>query len=77
MIAKNIDVKLNVRPIYIGLVHEYAYEGPCRFGEGDALEKEYDQMVSRETYEIFKQDVFFSCSGWNKYDGSDLSGSYG
>lgn len=31
MIAKNIDVKLNVRPIYIGLVHEYAYEGPCRF----------------------------------------------
>ena len=26
MIAKNIDVKLNVRPIYIGLVHEYAYE---------------------------------------------------
>ena len=58
MIAKNIDVKLNVRPIYIGLVHEYAYEGPCRFGEGDALEKEYDQMVSRETYEIFKQDVF-------------------
>ena len=32
MIAKNIDVKLNVRPIYIGLVHEYAYEGPCRFG---------------------------------------------
>ena len=22
MIAKNIDVKLNVRPIYIGLVHE-------------------------------------------------------
>lgn len=33
MIAKNIDVKLNVRPIYIGLVHEYAYEGPCRFGK--------------------------------------------
>ena len=27
MIAKNIDVKLNVRPIYIGLVHEYAYVG--------------------------------------------------
>ena len=26
MIAKNIDVKLNVRPIYFGLVHEYAYE---------------------------------------------------
>ena len=68
MIAKNIDVKLNVRPIYIGLVHEYAYEGPCRFGEGDALEKEYDQMVT---------GCFFSYSGWNKYDGSDLSGSYG
>ena len=61
MIAKNIDVKLNVRPIYIGLVHEYAYEGPCRFGEGDALEKEFDQMVSRETYEIFCR---FFCIQW-------------
>lgn len=37
MIAKNIDVKLNVRPIYIGLVHEYAYEGPCRFGKCQCL----------------------------------------
>ena len=58
MIKRNIDVKLNVRPIYIGFVHEYAFEGPCRFGQGDELEKEYDIMVSHEIYEQFKKDVF-------------------
>ena len=29
MIEKITDVKLNVRPVFIGLVHQYYYEGPC------------------------------------------------
>ncbi|MEI3318472.1 hypothetical protein [Eubacterium ramulus] len=27
MIEKITDVKLNVRPVFIGLVHQYYYEG--------------------------------------------------
>lgn len=34
---RGLDVKLNVRPIFIALVHEAYYEGPCRFGSGEAL----------------------------------------
>ena len=28
---KGIDIKLNVRPIYIGLIHLSAFEGPLSF----------------------------------------------
>lgn len=54
-IKKSVDVVLNVRPIYVALIHEYAYEGPCRFGPPEALTKEFDQMTQPE---IFK--------GWSR-----------
>lgn len=57
MIRKSIDVKLNVRPVFIGLVHQYFYEGPCRFGKGEELEKQYDVMMNEELYKRFKEDV--------------------
>lgn len=55
--TKITDVKLNVRPIFIGLVHQYRYEGPCRFGQGDELEKDYDVMMNQELYRKFQKDV--------------------
>lgn len=57
MVTKNIDVKLNVRPVFIGFVHQYMYEGPCRFGEGDELKPEYDMMASQEMFKGFKESV--------------------
>jgi L-fucose isomerase-like protein len=57
MINKSINVELNVRPIYIGLIHQYTYEGPCRFGKGEELEKDYDIMMNQELYKSFKVDV--------------------
>lgn len=57
MIRKLTDVKLNVRPIFIGLIHQYRYEGPCRFGQGEELEKDYDIMANMELYKKFKEDV--------------------
>ena len=30
-VKKSIDVELNVQLVYTALIHEYAYEGPCRF----------------------------------------------
>ncbi len=29
-VKKSIDVELNVQLVYTALIHEYAYEGPCR-----------------------------------------------
>ena len=57
MIRKLSEVKLNVRPIFIGLVHQYYYEGPCRFGKGEELEKDYDELMNQELYKRFKEDV--------------------
>ncbi len=56
-IKKGIDIKLNVRPIYIGLVHLSAFEGPCRFGQGEELTTEYDKMTNQELYKEFVTDV--------------------
>ena len=57
MIEKITDVKLNVRPVFIGLVHQYYYEGPCRFGKGEELEKDYDVFMNSELYHQFQKDV--------------------
>lgn len=57
MIQKLTEVKLNVRPIFIGLQHLYQYEGPCRFGKGEELEPEYDTLMNQELYKNFKADV--------------------
>ena len=54
MIEKITDVKLNVRPVFIGLVHQYYYEGPCRFGKGEELEKDYDVFMNSELYRQFQ-----------------------
>jgi len=49
-ILRSIDVKLNVQLVYVGLVHEYAYEGPCRFGPPETLTKEFDQFNQAEIF---------------------------
>lgn len=56
-IKKGIEVKLNVRPVYIGLVHLSVFEGPCRFGKGDELTTDYDRMMNHELYKVFWADV--------------------
>lgn len=45
MIQKGIEIKLNVRPIYIGLVHKYFFEGPCRMAPTEQLTPEFEAMV--------------------------------
>lgn len=53
MIKKGIDVELNVRPIFLGLVHRASYEGPCRFGSGDALKVGFDAHLNQELFKGF------------------------
>lgn len=49
-IKKHEDVRLNVKPMFLTLYHEYQFEGPCRFGEGMQLEKEFDLMMAAEKF---------------------------
>lgn len=54
-INKGIQIKLNVKPVFIDFSHDYAYEGPCRFGKGDALKPEFDRYINGEIYKGFLQ----------------------
>lgn len=46
MIKRCVDVKLNVKPIFILFSHKYYYEGPCRMAGGEALEPGYDDNLN-------------------------------
>ena len=52
-ISRGIDTKLNVRPLFFDFEHELAYEGPCRFGQGEQLEPEFDRFINAEAYKGF------------------------
>lgn len=56
-IKKGKDIKLNVRPVTVCVYHEYVFEGPCRFGTGDQLTKEFDLMNAAELHKRFVDNV--------------------
>jgi len=56
-IKKMCDIKLVIQPVHSVMVHEYVFEGPCRFGSGDELTLEFDRMNGAEGYRIFKQKL--------------------
>lgn len=51
------DIKLNVQPITLAIYHEYVFEGPCRFGEGEQLTKEYDLMRIASIHKQYVEEV--------------------
>lgn len=57
MIKRGLDVKLNVKPIFLGIVHKFYYEGPCRFAKGEALTPEYERLMMEELRPQFFKDV--------------------
>lgn len=56
-IKKGIDEKLVVKPAYFHLIHESAYEGPCRSGKGIQLSKEFDEKIGLEKFDAFKKSI--------------------
>ena len=61
MIETAKDIKLNVLPLELFCEHLYYYEGPCRFGSGDALKPGYDKVAfakrAKEFVESIKENV--------------------
>lgn len=56
-ISRPIDMKVNVRPVYNVMLHDYAYEGPCRFGQADELTHEFDAMSAAAGFKRFSERV--------------------
>ncbi|MCD8389865.1 MAG: fucose isomerase [Oscillospiraceae bacterium] len=48
MIRKANDIKLKVLPVWGMAEHLYYYEGPCRFGQGEALQPGYDRLSNAQ-----------------------------
>jgi len=57
MIQKAADVKLKVLPVLATAEHLYYYEGPCRFGHGEALQPGYDRLANAQKVETFLEKV--------------------
>ncbi|MGN1001685.1 MAG: hypothetical protein ACI4PC_02860 [Oscillospiraceae bacterium] len=53
-ITKAKDIKLVIQPVHCVMVHEYVFEGPCRFGSGDELTLDFDRMNGAEGFKLFK-----------------------
>ena len=62
-IKKGKDIKLNVQPIMFAVYHEYVFEGPCRFGEGEQLTKEFDMMRIATIADAFNEEVASNLNG--------------
>lgn len=60
-IIKGIDIKLNVKPAYLHLIHQHEYEGPCRTGPSEQLTTEFDIKIGKEKFENFKKDLNTTC----------------
>lgn len=56
-IKRGIDVKLNVQPIMYGIIHDYVFEGPCRFGAGEELTTEAELMRFEEVKKEFLESL--------------------
>ncbi len=46
MIKQSMNVKLNVKPVFVMFAHKYYYEGPCRMSGGETLNPGFDSMVN-------------------------------
>lgn len=52
------DARVNIKPVVISLVHEYFFEGPCRFGTTEeALSTEFDEMVAASSEKKLPQSL--------------------
>ena len=51
------DIKLTVKPVFIGFEHQYYYEGPCRMAGGDAIKPGFDAVVQGKMLKGFLANV--------------------
>lgn len=51
------DIRLVIQPIHSVMVHEYVFEGPCRFGIGDELTLDFDRMNGAVGFDIFRKNL--------------------
>lgn len=56
-ITRAFDVKLKVLPLLSGAEHKYYYEGPCRFGSGEALQPGFDAFANAQRQKRYMETL--------------------
>ena len=51
------DIKLVIQPVHSVMVHEYVFEGPCRFGSGVEKTVEFERMKGAEGLNVLKKKI--------------------
>jgi len=51
------DTQVNVKPVFVNLVHSEAYEGPCREGKPEDLTPDSDRQRGRDAFDRFVVDL--------------------
>ena len=64
-IRKSVEEVLKIKPVYVHLIHRYPYMGPCRFGQGEQLERSYDEMMAEENFQKM-QDILQELYGQDR-----------
>ncbi|MBR3244908.1 MAG: fucose isomerase [Parasporobacterium sp.] len=54
------ETVLKCRLVFFDIVHELPYEGPCRFGKGKELEREFDEMINNEAFKGVQMGINFN-----------------
>ena len=54
------ETVLKCRLVFFDIVHELPYEGPCRFGKGKELEREFDEMINNEAFKGIQMGINFN-----------------
>ena len=61
MVKKCLDVKVNVKPVFCFLSHQYYYEGPCRMAGGDALQPGFDDILNGQIQNGVSMGIKYAC----------------
>jgi L-fucose isomerase-like protein len=58
-----MDVTVNVKPVYLNLVHSAVYEGPCRVGTTETLSPEADKKRGWKAFNEFTEEIKSKITG--------------
>ncbi len=51
------EYRLTLKPIMTGFYHDYVFEGPCRFGKGEMLTKDFDLAMAAATKKKHRENI--------------------
>ena len=52
-----VNEKLIVQPVFVSLMHQHRFMGPCRYGFGEELSYEFDHNAAEKDLAEFNSEI--------------------